>query len=51
MYNIEEYLVQMDQKGFPMKYVYVQEKRLLQLEKTVWLLQGWVFFFHLISQL
>lgn len=41
MYNIEECLVQMDQKGFPTEYVYIQEKRLLQLEKTAWLL--WVF--------
>lgn len=51
MYNIEEYLVQINQKGFPSKYVYIQEKRLLQLEKTAWLLQGWGFFLHLISQL
>lgn len=41
MYNIEECLVQMDQKGFPTEYVYIQGKRLLQLEKTAWLL--WVF--------
>lgn len=45
MYNTEEYLVQMDQKGFPTKCVYIQENRLLLLEKTAWLLQGWVFFF------
>lgn len=40
MYNIEEYLVHMDQKGFPTKYVYIQENRLLLLGKTAWLLQG-----------
>lgn len=49
MYNIEECLVQADQKGFPTEYVYVQEKGLLQLEKTAWLL--WGVFLHLISQL